>query len=145
MNEIHNRFFAYGIASIVDCYSNIKVVTLASILDLCKEAEMFQLLQALNLTVDNGIIHISNTPVIQTFVKNLISSDFGSFYGMEKFKNYIHLGRRQEQSIDNLKKLMMVSDQLMKITLPPVKGSSVDREPREDQPLQNHPFPQATL
>jgi len=145
LDEINNRFLAYGIASIVHCYSSIKVSTLGSILDLNNEAEMAELLKAVNWTSNNAVIQVSNTPEVQAFVKGLISPVYGSFNGIENFKIYAQLGRHQEKPIDNLKKLMMVSDQLMKINLPPVtpKGVSVDRDAREELPPQIPLFPQA--
>uniref|UniRef100_A0AC34F6R8 Uncharacterized protein n=1 Tax=Panagrolaimus sp. ES5 TaxID=591445 RepID=A0AC34F6R8_9BILA len=138
VTEIQHRVFAYGIASIVNCYSTVKLSTLAHMLDISIEHEMTNLLKTFNWTADNGIVQISNTPQLQAFVNEQISPEFGVFNGFEKFKAYSNLNRRKDHPIDNLKKLMQVSDTLSKISLPPIAGKngSLDQESHEDRPPQ---------
>jgi hypothetical protein len=133
ITEIQNRIFAYGIASIANCYTTIKISTLANVLDMGNnENEMANLINGFKWTVANNIIQVSNTPEIQAFVNDQISPEFGRFNGFEKFKTYENLGRRKEHPIDNLKKLMIVSDTLSKINLPPITGEQENTT--EDKP-----------
>jgi hypothetical protein len=123
VTEFTHRIFAYGIASIVNCYSTVKISTLAAMLDLGNENELLSLLKTFNWVADNGVVKVTNTSEVQAFVNDHISPTFGSFSGFERFKNYVHLGRK-EHPINNLKKLMMVSDTLSKISLPPTVNST---------------------
>uniref|UniRef100_A0AC35F5E7 CSN8/PSMD8/EIF3K domain-containing protein n=1 Tax=Panagrolaimus sp. PS1159 TaxID=55785 RepID=A0AC35F5E7_9BILA len=133
ITEIQNRIFAYGIASIANCYTTIKISTLANVLDMGNnENEMANLINDFKWTVANNIVQVSNTPEIQAFVNDQISPEFGRFNGFEKFKTYENLGRRKEHPIDNLKKLMIVSDTLSKINLPPITGEQENTT--EDKP-----------
>uniref|UniRef100_A0A914ZAE4 Uncharacterized protein n=1 Tax=Panagrolaimus superbus TaxID=310955 RepID=A0A914ZAE4_9BILA len=138
ITEIQHRIFAYGIASIVNCYSTVKLSTLAHMLDISIEQEMVNLLKMFNWSADNGIVQVSNTPQLQAFLNEQISPEFGIFNGFEKFRAYANLSRRKEYPIDNLKKLMQVSDTLSKISLPPITGKngSLDQEANEDRPPQ---------
>jgi hypothetical protein len=129
VTEITNRIYAYGIATIVNCYSPVKVSQLSTMLDLGNENEVLSLVKMFNWVADsNGVVKVSNTPEVQAFVTERISTAFGPFNGLEKFKSYAHRGSRKEQPVDNLKKMMKISDTLSKIILPPsVKGENEDK------------------